>query len=108
MGEVAKDIRKEGYSKEDEYFYKKDQELLARLRKEAEERRAKQEAENEKKQYWMRCPKCGSDLKEESYGGIVTVDRCTQAECAGIFFDGGELEMLLKAKGSLFRRILGG
>jgi hypothetical protein len=108
MGNFADEVRKEGYSKEDEYFHKKDQELLARLRKEAEERRAKQEAENQKNQYWMRCPKCGANLKEESYSGIITVDRCPNAKCAGIFFDGGELEMLLKAKGSLFKRIFGG
>jgi Zn-finger nucleic acid-binding protein len=55
----------------------------------------------------MRCPKCGSTLKEESYGGAISVDRCTNAKCAGIYFDGGELEILLKAKSTLFKRIFG-
>src|SRR5262245_17360439 len=102
------DLKKEGYSKEDEYFYRKDQELIAKLREKAEAQRSKLESENKRKEYWMRCPKCGSSLKEESYGNTVLVDRCTSESCGGVFFDGGELEILLKAKGPLLRRIFGG
>ena len=101
------DLKNQGYSKEDEYFYLKDQEALAKLREKAEAQRAKTEAENRKKDHWMRCPKCGSTLKEEKYGESVLVDRCTSKSCGGIFFDGGELEILLKAKSSLLQRILG-
>ncbi len=101
------DLKNQGYSKEDEYFYRKDQEALAKLREKAEAQRAKTEAENKKKDYWMRCPKCGSALKEEKYGESVLVDRCSSKSCGGIFFDGGELEILLKAKSSLLQRILG-
>jgi|SRR5687767_15059482 hypothetical protein len=100
------DLKKEGYSKEDEYFHRKDQELIAQLREKAEAQRAKTEAENKKKEYWMRCPKCGSALTEHNYEKVV-VDRCTNAACGGIFFDGGELEILLKAKSSLLERIFG-
>ncbi len=96
-----------GYSREDEYFHRKDQELLAKLREKAEAQKAQLEAKNEKKDYWMRCPKCGSVLKEETYGEIVAVDRCPSKACGGIFFDGGELEILLKAKQSLLGRIFG-
>ena len=66
-------------SKEDEYFYKKDQEAIAKLRAHAESQRAKLETENKKAGYWMKCPKCGSSLKEENYGSGVLVDRCALA-----------------------------
>jgi len=101
------DLKSQGYSKEDEYFHRKDQELIAKLKEKAEAQRAKLEAENKKKEYWMRCPKCGSDLKEEKYGDLVLVDRCTSPSCGGIFFDGGELELLHKAKTSLVQKIFG-
>ena len=99
------DLKSQGYSKEDEYFYRKDQEQIAKLREKAEEQRAKLEAENKNKQYWMRCPKCGSSLKEEKYGESVLIDRC--ASCGGIYLDHGELEILVKAKAPLLRRIFG-
>src|SRR5262245_50682688 len=101
------DLKGQGYSKEDEYFHRKDRELLAKLKEKADSQRKTLEAENKKKEYWMRCPKCGSDLREESYGGIVLADRCTNSDCGGVFFDGGELEIVLKAKSSLLKRIFG-
>lgn len=101
------DLKKQGYSKEDEYFYHKDLERIAKLREQAEAKRAHLASENKKAEYWMRCPKCGSSLKEEKYGGVVLVDRCTSKDCGGIFFDGGELEILMKAKSSLLQRIFG-
>jgi hypothetical protein len=101
------DLKNQGYSKEDEYFHKKDQEALAKLRTQAEAHRAKLEAENKKREYWMKCPKCGSTLKEENYGGGVLIDRCSSKACGGIFLDGGELEIVLKAKSSLLQRVFG-
>ena len=101
------EMKDQGYSKEDEYFHKKDQELMAQLREKADAQRARVETENRKKEYWMRCPKCGSSMKEEKYGNLVLVDRCSSEACGGIFFDGGELEMLLKAKSSLVEKIFG-
>ena len=99
------ELKGQGYSKEDEYFHRKDQELIAKLREKAAAQRTKLESENKKEEYWMRCPKCGSSLKEEKYGDVVLVDRCTSKTCGGVFFDGGELELLLKAKSSLLQRI---
>ena len=101
------DLKNLGYSKEEEYFYKKDKEALAKLRAQAEAKRVKQESENKKSAYWMKCPKCGSGLKEEDYGSGVLVDRCSSKSCGGIFLDGGELELLLKAKAPLLQRIFG-
>jgi hypothetical protein len=103
---MREDLKKEGYSKEDEYFRRKDMELVQKLREKAEAQRAKTEAENQKNEYWMRCPKCGTKLTEENYGSVL-VDRCPSSSCGGVFFDGGELEILLKAKSSLLTRIFG-
>jgi hypothetical protein len=99
------DAKNQGQSSEDEYFYRRDQELLAKLREKAEAQRALAEQENKKKEYWMRCPKCGSQLKEERIANVVVVDRCTNTGCNGMYFDGGELEILLRAKSSLLQRI---
>ena len=101
------DMKSQGYSKEEEYFHRKDRELVAKLKEKADALRAKQEAENKKQEYWMRCPKCGSAMKEEKYGDQVLVDRCSSKSCGGVYFDGGELEILLKAKASLVQKIFG-
>ena len=100
------ELKNQGYSKEDEYFHRKDQELVAKLKEKSEAQRAKLEAENKKKEYWMRCPKCGTAMKEEQHGQVL-VDRCGSKSCGGIYFDGGELEILLKAKASLVQKIFG-
>jgi Zn-finger nucleic acid-binding protein len=42
--------------------------------------------------FTLRCPKCGKNFVEEQYEGI-TIDRCTG--CDGIYFDAGEVELLL-------------
>ena len=99
------DLKNQGYSKEDEYFHRKDRELIEKLREKAEAQRVKLGSENKKEEYWMRCPKCGSSLNEEKYGDVVLVDRCSNKKCGGVFFDGGELEILMKAKSSLLQRI---
>jgi ribosomal protein L37AE/L43A len=96
------DMKDQGYSKEDEYFHRKDQELIAKLREKAQIERDQREADNKKKEYWMRCPKCGSTMAEEKYEAVL-VDRC--GACGGVYFDGGELELVLKAKSSLLQRI---
>jgi Zn-finger nucleic acid-binding protein len=103
---LHENLKDQGYSKEDEYFHRKDQELIARLREKAAGQRAKAEVENKQKEYWMRCPKCGSALTEQHYDNVV-IDRCSSKQCGGIYLDGGELEILLKAKASLLDRILG-
>jgi len=74
-------------AKEDEYFVKRERELLAKLK-------LKQEAEaNEAamKASLMKCPKCGAPLKERSFQKIQ-IDQCTG--CSGIWLDAGELEQV--------------
>ncbi|MBZ0111003.1 MAG: zf-TFIIB domain-containing protein [Thermoanaerobaculia bacterium] len=85
-----------GYDKESQYFFRQNQELIERKRAELnKEREARRESEL-KEQHWMRCPKCGQPMVEEELSGIM-IDRC--GSCQGIFFDAGELDLLLAAKG---------
>jgi ribosomal protein L37AE/L43A len=79
-------------AKEDEYFVKKERELLANLK-------AKQETEAKaeiQKGCHMRCPKCGEKLKERHFKKIL-IDQCTG--CHGIWLDGGELEQVAEREG---------
>lgn len=77
---------------EDDYFKKKEAELLEKRKREAETRRAQEEREARKQQCFMRCPKCGAQLAEERYHGVA-VDCCPS--CKGLWFDAGEAESLL-------------
>ncbi len=84
-----------GYDKEEEYFYRKNQELLAKKRAELDAQRQSQESVQLKELHWMRCPKCGQQMVEEDRSGLK-IDRCTG--CGGVFFDAGELDLLLDAE----------
>jgi acetyl-CoA carboxylase beta subunit len=87
---------------EDEWFLQNEKQLLeaariARLKRE-QERAAREKTEETKRLkdlHFMKCPKCGHDMKEEPIEK-VTADRCTH--CEGIFFDAGELEQILAQK----------
>lgn len=102
--------------REDDWFRQNEAELLetarrARLARQAE-REAKEQAderERTKAKHFMKCPKCGHDLRAEVLEGIE-VDRCTF--CEGFFLDAGEIEQLfLKHKAperqGFMRRLLG-
>jgi uncharacterized protein with PIN domain len=85
--------------REDEWFLANEKRLLETARFEREKRekeRAAQTAEADRKrlrdQHFMRCPKCGHEMKEEELTG-VKIDRCSF--CEGIFFDAGELDQVL-------------
>ena len=74
-------------AQEDEYFVKKERELLAKLKE-------KQEAESKvtvKNTAHMTCPKCGEPLKARSFQKIE-IDQCTG--CNGIWLDAGEMEQV--------------
>jgi uncharacterized protein len=82
-------------STEDEYFAREDAERLRKLA--AEQRRKLADAEREalRKQHFMRCPKCGMELKELRFRDLQ-VDRCFS--CNGTWLDAGELEKLAKGE----------
>ena len=86
---------------EDEYFVKQDAELLKQRRASLDAERASRE----RKAHFMKCPKCGADLKEREYNH-VKVDAC--AECGGVWLDAGELEMVAhQYPGGMAGRLLG-
>jgi len=65
------------------------------MRKKLDVDRGEQESRAQRAEHWMRCPKCGSKLEEVDLLGIK-VDQCEK--CFGIYFDRGELELLLEAQ----------
>lgn len=76
-------------AKEDEYFVKKERELVAKLK-------AKHDAEakeSAKKSSYMKCPKCGESLKERSFQKIL-IDQCPA--CNGVWLDAGEIEHVVE------------
>jgi hypothetical protein len=74
---------------EDEYFAKRDAELLRQQRDAAQ----KAATDAERKTHYMKCPKCGFNLITGEWHG-VEIDQCTN--CHGIWFDAGEAESLLR------------
>ena len=91
---------------EDEYFARRDAELLRQQRASAQQAAA----QAERKSHDMKCPKCGYDLITGDWDGIQ-IDQCTH--CHGIWFDAGEAESLLKSPQSnvlarVFRAVVKG
>jgi uncharacterized protein len=85
---------------EDEYFAKRDAELIAAQR--AREQAA--QGDVERRSHYMKCPKDGYDLTSTDYQG-VTVDTC--AHCGGLWLDHGELDQLMAREGQgVLRRIV--
>jgi hypothetical protein len=72
---------------EDEYFVRRDAELLKAQRALLDEQRAA----HERMQHFMKCPKCGHDLVEREFQH-VKIDSCPN--CQGVWLDKGELEMI--------------
>lgn len=102
-------------SREDEWFLKNEKDTIEAARV-ARERREKERAEKEqaevrrrlKELHFMKCPKCGHDMKERDFEGIL-IDVCSF--CEGIYLDARELEGLFlkreaERKGML-KRLLG-
>lgn len=102
-------------NREDEWFLRNEKELLeaarvAREKREREraDREQAEERERLKQLHFMKCPKCGHDMKEETLEGVV-VDRCTF--CEGLYLDAGELDQVILKKDddrkSFLRRLVG-
>ena len=56
------------------------------------QRARKEEDDAQRRSHYMKCPKCGADLRTEDYNG-VQIDRCP--DCSGMWLDSGEAEELL-------------
>jgi len=89
-------------SNEEEYFARREAELLRQQR----EALVKTAAAAERKSHYLRCPKCGFGLVTTTLHG-VEIDQCPN--CHGVWFDAGEAEAMLKrsdAERGLFRGAL--
>lgn len=93
-------MSRHGKSKnEDEYFAKRDAELLETTRAEQASLRAR----IERSKHIMKCPRCGGDLTKVSLHD-VEVDICPEGH--GTWLDAGEMELLLKhEEPSMLRRV---
>jgi hypothetical protein len=98
---MAKTDQEKPSRNEDEYFAKQDAELVKQMRAKLD----KEREQNERKAHFMKCPKCGADMKEEEHGP-VKVDICP--DCRGMFLDAGEMELLSKAQGGGGKTLMGG
>jgi uncharacterized protein len=78
---------------EDEYFARQELERRKKWAQEQAGKMASEEKERLKQLHYMKCPKCGMDMKEIELHG-VKVDQC--ASCGGIYLDAGEMEQLTK------------
>jgi hypothetical protein len=91
------DDRRKGL--EEEYFHRKNQEAIEKLRmkmKVAEEAKAAGISS-------MKCPRCEGSLNESKFEE-VTIDICDQ--CGGVWLDSGELEQVTqKETGGWFSRL---
>jgi uncharacterized protein len=98
LGEKLHDVEK---AREDQYFAKRDKELIEKLRDE-QEKEFKQEL---KAAATLVCPRCGETLRARTEHD-VHLDECPA--CGGLWLDRGELELLAKREeegwfGRLFR-----
>ena len=85
---------------EDEYFAKRDAELLKAKREQLDAERAKAA----RSEALMKCPKDGSTLQEREFHK-VKIDVCTQ--CKGVWLDPGELEILSMVDRNPVKRLFG-
>jgi Zn-finger nucleic acid-binding protein len=86
----AWDERKKG--QEEEYFRRKEQEALEKVR----QRVAAEEQITPREKAALRCPKCEGNLEEITFQNVL-IDRCSA--CHGVWLDAGELERLTTKEG---------
>ena len=92
-------IEDRGKNLEEEYFHRKNQEDIEKLR--AKMKAAAQAAAPSS----IECPRCDGSLREIKLDD-VTIDMCD--ECSGVWLDSGELEQLTKkGKAGWFGRLWG-
>jgi ribosomal protein L37AE/L43A len=74
------DLEDRGHALENEYFHRKEQELIAKMK-------AKLDGETAKS-LEIKCPKCDGTLVEADFESIK-IDACNK--CSGVWLDAGEL-----------------
>ena len=82
---MAIDLEDRGQALENEYFRRKEQELIEKMK-------AKMHEENAKS-LELKCPKCDGTLVETDFENIK-IDVCNK--CSGVWFDAGELTQVME------------
>ena len=81
---MAIDLKERGSALENEYFHKKEQELVAKMRAKI--------MNDDAKRLGIKCPKCEGTLIEADFKD-VKIDVCDQ--CSGVWLDSGELAQIV-------------
>ncbi len=87
------DLDERGRALENDYFRRKEQELIEKMRTKL--------ASQDAKALELSCPKCDGTLMETDYENIK-IDVCNK--CSGVWFDAGELAQVVdkEAEGGWF------
>ena len=95
---MAIDLEKRGDALENEYFYRKEQELIAKMKAKIEDE-ASVATE-------LKCPKCDGTLVETDFEKIK-IDVCNK--CTGVWLDPGELIQVVdhEKDGGWFGKLFG-
>jgi ribosomal protein L37AE/L43A len=95
---MSVELEDRGKALENEYFRRKEQELIEKMK-------SKLQTENTKTSD-LKCPKCDGNLTETNYEN-VKIDVC--GNCSGVWLDAGELAQIVDKdeKGSWFGRTFG-
>lgn len=80
-------LEERGKALENEYFRRKERELIERMKAKLEEESTKD--------LKLECPKCDGHLFESEYDGVV-IDICDS--CSGVWLDAGELAHIVDAE----------
>lgn len=89
---------------EEEYFAQQEIDKMRKLAKDVQEKHSEEEQLKLKELHFMHCPKCGFELKELLYKGVM-IDKCYH--CGAVTLDNGELEKLAGEEESLISSIVG-
>lgn len=93
---------KQSGTNEEEYFEREDVLKLRALARKQMAEKAESEREALRREHWMRCAKCGYELKEVLFKG-VKIDKCFH--CGFVGLDSGELEQLAGHEHDLVSKI---
>ena len=89
---------------EEEYFAREEMERRKKAAAEREAGLLLEEREKARNLHHMKCPKCGMQLEEIPFAGIL-VDKCFH--CGGIWLDEGEIGKISSKEQGFFHRLAG-
>ena len=92
------DLEDRGQALENEYFHRKEKELIAKMKAKLED--------DTTKSLEIKCPKCDGTLVESDFEDIK-IDVCDK--CSGVWLDAGELTQIVdqEKEGGWFGKIFG-